>query len=86
MGSGSRMGSREMQRPNLAMISAWSKQRTEILQKSHVERAPHNHAAYSDQGALVFNLDCAHDLTDHEKEFEVQELFKTAIKMISNTC
>ena len=33
------------------------------------------------RAALVFNLDCA-DLT----EKEVQELFKIAIKMISNTC
>ena len=34
-----------------------------------------------DQAALVFNLDCV-DLT----EKEVQEHFKRAIKVISNTC
>ena len=72
--------------PNVAKYEEGPEERVTALLVTEKNNVHYRHAARAarepgDRGALVFNLDCV-DLT----EKEVQELFKAAIKIISNTC
>ena len=71
--------------PNEAKCEEGPEERVTALLVTEKNNVYYRHATRAackpgDRGALVFNLDCV-DLTDEE----VQEHFKAAIKMISNS-
>ena len=72
--------------PNVAKYEEGPEERVTALLVTEKNNVYYRHATRAarrpgDRGALVFNLDCV-DLT----ETNVQEHFKTAIKIISSSC